>query len=70
MHLIYGFSMAAIGLFILVSAILRSNFVIYRWLVERSRLLWGDRVYWFHRVVGVILIVLGSLWACGMIWQT
>lgn len=69
MHILYGTFMALIGIFMLVSASLRSNFVVYRLLVARSRLLWRDQVHRFHQVAGAILVVLGILWACGMIWM-
>lgn len=69
MELIWGILMALVGLFMLVSATLRSDFVVYRLLVARSRLLWGDWTHTFHQIVGTILIVLGLLWAFGMIWK-
>jgi hypothetical protein len=68
MELLWGISMALVGLFLLVSARLRTDFIVYRLLVARSRLLWRDRVHLFHQVVGVILVVLGLLWASGVIW--
>ena len=34
--------MAAVGLFILVCGTMKSEFIVYRLLVARSRLLWGD----------------------------
>lgn len=69
MHILYGTLMALIGLLLLVSATLRSEFVVYRLLVARSRLLWRDQVHRFYQVVGVILVALGLLWACGTIWK-
>ena len=69
MHILFGILMALIGLFLVVSATLRSDFVIYRLLVARSRILWGDRVHFFHQIVGAILLVLGLLWAFGVIWS-
>ena len=69
MELLWGILMALVGSFLLVSATLRTDFVVYRLLVARSRLLWRDRVHLFHQVVGAILIVLGLLWASGVIWR-
>jgi predicted DNA-binding transcriptional regulator len=69
MHIALGILMAIIGLFLAVSATLRSNIVIYRLLVARSRMLWRDRVHQFYQVVGVILVLLGVLWASGVIWR-
>jgi len=69
MHILFGILMALIGLFLVAGATLRSDFVIYRLLVARSRLLWRDRVHLFHQVIGAILVVLGLLWASGVIWR-
>ena len=69
MELLWGILMALVGSFLLVSATLRNDFVVYRLLVARSRLLWHDRVHLFHQVVGAILVVLGLLWASGVIWR-
>ena len=69
MNIFYGILMALIGLFLVVNAALQSDFVLYRLLVARSRLLWRDRVHRFHQIAGAILVVLGLLWAFGVIWK-
>ena len=46
----------------------RREVIHYRMLVARSRGLWRDRVHRFYRVVGLVLVVLGLLWALGVIW--
>jgi hypothetical protein len=69
MEILWGALMALIGVFLLVSATRRTDFVVYQLFVARSRILWGDRVYVFHQIVGVILVVLGLLWASGVIWS-
>ncbi|MCB1097243.1 MAG: hypothetical protein KDN22_16845 [Verrucomicrobiae bacterium] len=69
MHILFGILMALIGLFLTISATFRSEFLLYLLLVERSRLLWHDRVHRFHQVVGVMLVTLGLLWALGVIWR-
>ncbi len=69
MHILYGTLMALMGLFILLSALRQSDFIVYRLLVARSRLLWGHQVHRFLQIVGAILVVLGLLWACGIIWM-
>jgi hypothetical protein len=70
MHVFWGILMAAIGLFMLVCGTLKSEFVIYRLLVARSRALWGpgDAVHRFYQVSGLIIVILGALWAFGLIW--
>jgi hypothetical protein len=63
--------MAAFGLFMLVCGTLKSEFIVYRLMVHRSRILWGqgDAVHRFYQVSGLIVIVLGALWALGFIWM-
>jgi len=61
MNYIWGSLMALIGLFIFVCALRKSEFIIYKLLVARSKLLWGDNVHSFLLVVGVILMGLSSL---------
>ena len=71
MNLIWGSAMAAIGLFMFICGTKKSGSFIYALLVARSRLVWGegDSVHRFYQVTGLILIVLGSLWAAGLIWK-
>ena len=68
MNMLWGVLMAIIGLFMLVCGTVKSDFVVYRLLVARSRILWGDAVHRFFQVSGVIVAVLGILWASGVIW--
>ena len=42
MHTLWGTLMIAAGLFMLVCGTLKSEFIIYRLMVARSRLLWGE----------------------------
>ncbi|MCR9296881.1 MAG: hypothetical protein NXI32_29580 [bacterium] len=71
MNMIWGLAMAAVGLFMLICGSMKSEFFIYKLLVERSRMAWGegDAVHRFYQVVGLILVVLGGLWAAGIIWK-
>ena len=50
---------------------MKSEFIIYRLMVARSRILWGDgdAVDRFYQVSLLILILLGVLWAAGAIWS-
>ena len=68
MNIVYGGLMAAIGLLMAVGGFTNSDALVYRVLRERSRPLWGDHVNRFYQVVGVALLVLGGLWAAGVIW--
>lgn len=66
----WGSLMAIIGLFMLVCGTVKSDFVVYRLMVARSRILWGDAVHRFFQVSGVLVAVLGILWASGTIWTS
>ena len=70
MHALWGILMAAVGLFMLVCGTLKSEFIICRLMVYRSRILWGqgDAVHRFYQVSGLVVIILGALWALGVIW--
>ncbi len=71
MHTLRGILMIAAGLFMLVCGTLKSEFIIYRLMVARSRLLWGegDAVHRFYQGSGLIVVLLGVLWAMGIIWS-
>ena len=69
MHVVWGLLTAVIGAVFVFWGSTTSGFVVYRALVARSRLLWGDQVHRFYQVAGVILVVLGLLWAAGIIWS-
>jgi len=67
MNYLWGSLMVLIGVFLLVSALKKSEFIIYKLLTARAKLLWGDNVHTFFVVVGVILLSLSSLFFFG-IW--
>ena len=67
MHLLWGTLVILAGLFLLVCGSLKSEFFIYRLLVARSKILWGEKTYRFHQVVGIIVIVFGVFIALGYI---
>lgn len=71
MQILWGSLLSAIGLFMLVCGTLQTDFIVYRLLVARSRIAWGegDAVHRFYQAIGVILLVLGVLWALGIIWK-
>ena len=71
MHIFWGLLMAAAGLFMLVCGTMQSEFIIYRLMVARSRILWGkgDAVHRFYQVSGLIIVILGVLWVVGIIWS-
>ncbi len=71
MQMFWGLMMVAAGLFMLVCGTVKSKFIIYRLMVARSRMFWGegDAVHRFYQISGLIVTVLGVLWASGVIWN-
>jgi len=67
MHVLWGILIVLAGLFLTISATVKSNFIIYRLLVYRSKILWGEHVHRFHQIAGAIVIVVGVLVALGYI---
>ncbi len=61
MSAVWGVLMGVIGILFVMWGRAQSDFVIYRLLAARSRILWGDRVHGFYQVVGVVLVVVGLL---------
>ncbi len=70
MHQIFGILMAVIGVLMLVCGTMKSEFIVYRLMVARSRRLWGDAVHRFYQISGLIVAALGTLWAVGVIWRS
>ena len=67
MHLLWGILIVVVGLFLLICSTLKSNFIIYRLLVYRSKILWGEHVHRFHQIAGAAVIIFGVLVALGYI---
>ena len=67
MHVLWGALIIVAGLFLLVCGRVKSDFIIYRLLVHRSKMLWGEKVYLFHQFSGAAVIVFGILVALGYI---
>jgi len=65
MHILWGILIVIAGLFLLICGSLKSEFFIYRLLVARSKILWGENAHRFHQIAGVIVIVVGILVALG-----
>lgn len=61
MNYVYGLIVIFIGLFFVISAFMESEFIVYRILTARSKLLWKDNVHHFYKVVGIILVLVGFL---------
>ena len=67
MHVLWGSLMVAVGLFMLLCGSLKSTFIVYRLMVARSRILWGEHVHRFYQIAGAMVIVFGVLVALGYI---
>ena len=67
MSLLWGILIVIAGMFLLICGTLRSEFIIYKLLVARSKKLGGDNTHRFHQIAGVIVIVVGILVALGYI---
>ena len=67
MHVLWGALLIVAGLFLLVCGRLKSEFIVYRLFVARSKILWGENVYLFHQFSGAAVIVFGVLVALGYI---
>ncbi len=68
MNVLWGIVMMAIGVSFLYWGSTQSDSVVYRLLAARSKILWGERVHRFYQIAGAVLVVLGLLWAIGVIW--
>ena len=67
MHILWGSLMVAVGLFMVICGSTKSEFIIYRLMVARSRILWGEKVHRFYQIAGAMVIVFGALVALGYI---
>jgi len=65
MHVLWGVLIMAAGVFMLVCGRLKSEFVLYRLMAARSKILWGENVHRFYQIAGAIVIVVGALVALG-----
>lgn len=59
----WGIILSLVGLFLLLSGLSRSNFIVYRLFVARSKVLWKseEKVHKFYQVVGILIILFGIL---------
>ncbi|HDJ22947.1 MAG TPA: hypothetical protein ENF17_03540 [Candidatus Aminicenantes bacterium] len=67
MHILSGSLIVVVGLFMVICGSTKSKFTIYRLMVARSRILWGEKVHRFYQIAGTMVIVSGVLVALGYI---
>lgn len=53
--------MMVIGALMFVGARTQSNFIAYRLIAARARILWGTRVHAFLQISGVLVVLAGVL---------
>lgn len=61
MNLLGGILICLIAIYMFVSALKKSESMIYKFLTARSRMLWGDNVHTFYLIVGTIMFIFGIL---------
>lgn len=67
MHILWGSLTALAGLLLSIGGTTKSEFILSQLVAARSRLLWGSRVYQFHQVSGILVILFGLLIALGYV---
>jgi len=60
-NVLWGGLILLVGVLFVAWGRTRSDFVVYRLFVARSRVLWGDRVHDFYQVAGITMIAFGLL---------
>jgi len=61
MNYLWGSLLLVIGLFMFIGAMLRSEFILYKILHARAKILWKDNAHTFLMVSGMIIVFLSSL---------
>ena len=67
MNIIWGILTIIIGLFMLISSAMKSEFIIYKLLVARAKVLWGKNAHNFLMISGILIIIVGILMIIGII---
>ena len=67
MNILWGILIIIAGVLLLIGGTLKSNFIIYRLLVARSKILWGENVHRFYQIAGLIVLIFGILVTIGII---
>lgn len=64
-HILWGSMTALAGLLLGIGGTKKSEVILYQLVAARSRLPWGNHVYLFHQVSGVLVVLFGLLIALG-----
>lgn len=68
MKIFFGILMAAVGFMMFICSKTKSQNKIFQVLIARSRIIWKDNVYFFVGGIGIIIAVLGILYAIQFVW--
>jgi|GEM_PF-778777 len=66
MNYLWGSLMLLIGVYIFISSVFKSEFIVYRLFHARAEKLWGDNAHVFLMVSGIIISLLSSLFFIGV----
>jgi len=56
-----------IGLLILIGSIKKSEFILFKLIVARAKILWGNSVYLFLMISGIFVMIFGVLMFFGVL---
>ena len=59
--MLWGLAMVVVGALMFLGARTQSNFLAYRLIAARARILWGNRVHDFLQISGILVVVAGVL---------
>ena len=66
MSILWGILIIIAGVLLLIGGKLKTNFIIYRLMVARSKILWGENIHRFYQIAGLIVIIFGILVTIGI----
>lgn len=67
MNYLWGILMLIIGLLIFLGSIVKSEFILYKLLHARAKIMWGENAHIFLMISGLIIAGLSSMFFLG-IW--
>ena len=61
MNYLWGSLMLLMGLYIFLSALIRSEFIVYKLFHARAKMMWGEHAHTFLLIVGLVISGLSSM---------
>lgn len=68
MKILFGILIAILGIMLFICSKTKNQNRIFQALIEKSRIIWKDNAYFFVGGIGIIIAVLGILYAIQFIW--